>query len=119
MSNGSEKSAQLYAKQSTSTLDIQDHRQALQAVVSQRTINLDQREQSLAEIAETVLSKSKVMRNDNFQVTTGADLQRMAELYDQKFFDGHCLAIARLHGIEFRWSKMALRWLVLEKFKKA
>lgn len=105
MSKGSEKSQHLYAKQTPGTSDIANRRQALQSVVSQRIFNVDQREQLWAEIAETVLSNSKVMRNDNFQVTTGADLQRMAELYDQKFFDGHCLAIARSHGIEFRWSK--------------
>jgi hypothetical protein len=84
---------------------IADRRQSLKAIVSQRKFSADQREQLWAEIAETVLSKSKVMRNDNFQVTTGSDLQRMAELYDQKFFDGHALAVARSHGIEFRWSK--------------
>ncbi len=109
MSNGSEKLGeklnQLNAKQPKPVYGLADRRHLLQAVVSQRTYNKDQREQLWAEIAETVLSKSKVMRNDNFQVTTGADLQRMAELYDQKFFDGHCLAIARSYGIDFRWSK--------------
>ena len=105
MSNGSEQLKQPNAKQPTLAYGQSDRRQALQAVVLQRNFNKDQREQLWTEIAETVLSKSKVMRNDNFQVTTSADLQRMAELYDQKFFDGHCLAIARSHGIEFRWSK--------------
>lgn len=106
MSNGSEKLKHL--KQSSPkhlTGDLSDRRQALQALVTQRMFNHDQREQLWAEIADAVLSKSKVMRNDNFQVTTDADLQRMAELYDYKFFDGHCLAIARSQGIEFRWSK--------------
>jgi hypothetical protein len=105
MSNGSEQLKQPNAKQPTLAYGQSDRRQALQAVVLQRNFNEDQREQLWTEIAETVLSKSKVMRNENFQVTTSTDLQRMAELYDQKFFDGHCLAIARSHGIEFRWSK--------------
>jgi len=103
MSNGAEK---LITKQSMpAAYGIADRRQALKAIVSERKFVKDQREQLWAEIAETVLSKSKVMRSDNFQVTSGADLQRMAELYDEKFFDGHSLAVARSHGIEFRWSK--------------
>ncbi len=85
--------------------DIVDRHQALKAIVSQRKFAKDHREQLWTEIAETVLSKSKVMGGHNFQVTSGADLQRMAELYDEKFFDGHSLAVARSHGIEFRWSK--------------
>jgi len=108
MSSGIEKPRHLATKQPAHlSLETKsaNGRQALEAVVSQRSISDDHREQLWSEIAETVLSKSKVMRNDNFQSTTGADLQRMAELYDQKFFDGHCLPLARSHGIEFRWSK--------------
>jgi hypothetical protein len=86
-------------------LAIADRRQALKTIVSQRGFNSEQRERMWVEIAQTVLAKSKVMRSDNFQVTSAADLQRMAELYDEKFFDGHALAVARSHGIEFRWSK--------------
>jgi hypothetical protein len=105
MSGGIERRQHLDENPSSSANGVSARRQALQALVTQRVFNHDQREQLWAEIAETVLSKSKVMRHDNFQVTTGADLQRMAELYDHKFLDGHCLAIARSHGIEFRWSK--------------
>lgn len=84
---------------------VAERRHSLKAIVSQRAFSGEQRERMWAEIAQTVLAKSKVMRSDNFQVTSGADLQRMAELYDEKFFDGHALAVARSHGIEFRWSK--------------
>lgn len=103
MSNGTEKRLTTHA--SSAAYAIADRRQALKSIVSQRSFDKVQRERLWKEIAETVLSKSKVMRNDNFQVTSGADLQRMAELYDEKFFDGHSLAVARSHGIEFRWSK--------------
>ena len=101
MSNGAEK----LVVNAKSSHGIADRRQALKAIVSQRTFTKEQRERMWNEIGQTVLSKSKVMRNDNFQVTSGTDLQRMAELYDEKFFDGHSLAVARSHGIEFRWSK--------------
>lgn len=104
MSNGREK-LKFSAEKSPRSNDSSEHRLALQTIVSQRMFSSADRERLWSEIAETVLSKSSVMRNDNFQVTTGADLQRMAELYDQKFFDGHCLTIARSRGIEFRWSK--------------
>ena len=82
-----------------------ERRQALHAVVAQRSLQDLDRARIWEEISHTVLSHSKVMRNENFQVTTAADLQRMAELYDQKFFDGHCLSLARMYGIDFRWSK--------------
>ncbi len=84
---------------------ILERRQALHSVVAQRSIDALDRERMWTEIGQTVLSKSKVMRNENFQVTTGTDLQRMAELYDHQFFNGHCLSLARMFGIEFRWSK--------------
>lgn len=106
MSSGMESRKQQVAKPSAPTQNlIVERRQALHAVVAQRRVNESERLQKWSEIADTVLSQSKVMRNENFQVTTGADLQRMAELYDQKFFDGHCLSLARAFGIEFRWSK--------------
>ena len=112
MSNGTEKSTEKKQTSQSSLISpasfasgIAERRQSLKAIVSQRKFGSEQREQLWSEIAQTVLSKSKVMRSDNFQVTTGADLQRMAELYDEKFFDGHALAVARSHGIEFRWSK--------------
>ncbi len=102
MSSGIEK---LNANRSTLAHTIPERRQALKSIVTQRVLSREQREKLWREIAETVLSKSKLMRNDNFQVTSGADLQRMAELYDEKFFDGHTLPVARSHGMEFRWSK--------------
>ncbi len=112
MSSGMERMKRQGAKSSVAmphadqaASQIAERRQALQAVVAQRKVSSQDRVRLWAEIADAVLSKSNVMRNENFQVTTGSDLQRMAELYDQKFFDGHCLSLARKFGIEFRWSK--------------
>ncbi len=106
MSSGMESMRKQAENSSVATpTQILERRQALQSVVAQRSINALDRERIWTEIGQTVLSKSKVMRNENFQVTTGTDLQRMAELYDQRFFDGHCLSLARMFGIEFRWSK--------------
>lgn len=57
------------------------------------------------EIGECVVGKSRVMTSPNFLTTSCFDLQHMAELYDRAFFEGHCLAIARHYGMQFRWSK--------------
>lgn len=75
-----------------------------EAVIRQSLSELDRRSRNL-EIGESVLRSSRVMRSPNFTLTTNADLQRMAELYDHHFFGGHCLALARQHGMKFRWSK--------------
>ena len=45
------------------------------------------------------------MQRPNFTVANSSDLQNMAEHYDRLFFDGSCLALARHHGMQFRWSK--------------
>jgi hypothetical protein len=57
------------------------------------------------EIGHDTLDKSRVMSSPNFSSTSAADLQGMAEMYDELFFEGHCLAIARHYGMQFRWSK--------------
>ncbi len=78
---------------------------ALRTLVSQRKVSDAERRRLCFEIGQQVLGDSKVMRDPNFQRTTTNDLQNMAELYDSLFFDGHCLKLARAHGIQFRWSK--------------
>ncbi len=77
----------------------------LKEIVSRRTWEPAQRSVVCDQIGGTVVNSSRVMQHANFSVTQAADLQRMAELYDHHFFDGHCLAIARHHGMQFRWSK--------------
>ncbi|HBE69492.1 MAG TPA: hypothetical protein DDW52_15210 [Planctomycetaceae bacterium] len=64
-----------------------------------------QRRQLCYKIARNVLDNSLVMDSPNFTSSAARDLQRMAELYDRAFFGGHCLAIAKHHGMQFRWSK--------------
>lgn len=56
-------------------------------------------------IGQQVLSKSRAMKSPNFAVTNAQDLQFMAENYDEHFFGGHCLSVARHFGMQFRWSK--------------
>ncbi len=107
MSNGMEWQAKRSAHppQNGIAVTVAELKKSLHDVVMQRPIQEATRSVALQEIAETVLRKSKVMRDANFQVTTGGDLQRMAELYDEKFFDGKCLTLARHFGVDFRWSK--------------
>ncbi len=79
--------------------------EALKTLVCQRQIGDAERQRLSHEIGQQVLADSKVMRDPNFQRTTTNDLRNMAELYDSLFFDGHCLKLARAHGMQFRWSK--------------
>lgn len=57
------------------------------------------------QIGRQVLEKSTAMESPNFSAANARDLQLMAELYDRAFFGGHCLAIAKHFGMQFRWSK--------------
>ena len=72
--------------------------------VVHRTLKPDEFARLTHEISESVLKQSRVMQGPNFTSTTAADLQRMAELYDVKFFDSRLLCLARKHGMSFRWS---------------
>ena len=55
-------------------------------------------------IRDSMLDKSQTMKDVNFRSTTAADLRSMAELYDELFFEGTCLALAKQYGLSFRWS---------------
>ncbi len=88
-----------------SDADIVCRRRSLQELVCKRQWSVKEQQQACLEIARDVLATSRTMKSPNFTTTSTADLQLMAELYDQRFFDGHCLAIARHHGMHFRWSQ--------------
>ncbi len=60
-------------------------------------------------IAREVLEQSTVMDGENFRKIARQDLERMAEAYDQYFFGGLCLAIARSYGMSFRLSSRMSR----------
>lgn len=77
----------------------------LKEIVSRKIWAESERRSQCYEIGRTVVDASRVMDSPNFSVTSVLDLQHMAELYDRIFFEGHCLAIARYHGMLFRWSK--------------
>lgn len=78
---------------------------ALGELVSRKRIVETDRRELCYQVGQQTLAASRVMNTPNFVVTTAADLQGMAERYDRLFFDGHCLALARHHGMQFRWSK--------------
>ncbi|QDV22967.1 SprT family zinc-dependent metalloprotease [Aureliella helgolandensis] len=78
---------------------------ALKEIVSYQSIDDAQRKKLVDAIGQRVLSSSRVMQSNNFVMAGSADLQTMAEQYDQYFYGGHCLALARHYGIQFRWSK--------------
>ena len=80
------------------------HRQQLHQLVSSQTIPEDQRRGLCYKIGQQTIASSRSMKDPNFSVTSTADLQTMAEMYDQHFLGGHCLALARHFGMQFRWS---------------
>ncbi len=82
-----------------------DRLKMLHAIVASRTVVESQRRQWFDHIARQTLRGSRVMKGVNFSATTATDLERMAELYDQLFFGGNCLSVARSYGMRFRWSK--------------
>ncbi|MEZ6134426.1 MAG: hypothetical protein R3C53_05895 [Pirellulaceae bacterium] len=77
----------------------------LHELVTHQVLDEADRRRRCYQIGQHVLATSRAMTSPNFATTTILDLQNMAELYDQLFFGGHCLAIARHHGMQFRWSK--------------
>jgi hypothetical protein len=88
-----------------SAAEVLERTAALRDVVCQRRIIEGDRRELCYQVGQQTLAASRVMSTPNFVVTTASDLQGMAERYDQLFFDGHCLALARHHGMQFRWSK--------------
>ena len=80
-------------------------RHELQLLACRRQWTSNEQQSKFDCIGRQVLSTSRVMRTPNFTTISAADLQLMAEIYDQQFFDGHCLAIARHFGMHFRWSQ--------------
>lgn len=96
-------------KKSTATpLSVSEFRarkDRLRDIVCHRRLEASDAKALTGEIGRKVLNVSRVMRCNNFTLTSNVDLQRMAELYDRYFFDGHCLTLARHQGMQFRWSK--------------
>lgn len=88
-----------------STTEVLDRTAALRELVSRKRIIESDRRELCYRVGQQTIAASRVMTTPNFVVTTASDLQGMAERYDQLFFDGHCLALARHHGMQFRWSK--------------
>ena len=68
-----------------------------------------QREAWQQAIGKKVLSASKAMETRNFHRVGKQDLESMAEAYDQQFFSGLCLPLARSYGLSFRLSSRMTR----------
>lgn len=80
------------------------HRQQLRDCAVQTPMDCGLRQELLQMVGERTIESSRIMRHANFTSSCAADLQNMAELYDQHFLGGHCLALARNSGLHFRWS---------------
>ncbi len=79
-------------------------REKLHSIITTAQLPYVQRVSLCEQIGGEVLSSSKCMDAPNFQAVSSADLRRMAELYDEVFFQGRLLSFARTFGISFRWS---------------
>ena len=80
------------------------HRQQLQQLVTEHRADEHRRRNFCYLIGQQTLLESRAMKHPNFMVSTNADLQLMAEMYDHYFLGSHCLPLARQNGIHFRWS---------------
>lgn len=92
-------------RQPVSKSELERLTEQLEHLVSSRRMGESERRKLCYEIGQQVVSTSRVMRSSNFTATNGLDLQFMAELYDQMFFEGRCLKLAHHFGMQFRWSK--------------
>ncbi len=88
---------------------IHSMRLRLEGVLHEHKINAQDYSSRTKVIRDTVIDRSKTMKVGNFVATSAADLQCMAELYDDLFFEGTCLALAKQYGISFRWSSRMTR----------
>ncbi|MCR9293314.1 MAG: SprT-like domain-containing protein [bacterium] len=88
-----------------STDELNARARKLGELVCRRRFLESDRRRLVYDIGQKVVSRSRVMGSPNFTAAHGSDLTHMAELYDRFFFDGHCLSMARHHGMHFRWSK--------------
>ncbi|MBX3419945.1 MAG: hypothetical protein KF752_00170 [Pirellulaceae bacterium] len=83
---------------------LQFHQQQLLHLVTHRQLSDHQRRGLSFLVGHQTIACSRLMKGVNFVRSSAADLQTMAELYDQHFLGGHCLALARNCGLHFRWS---------------
>ncbi|MEZ6092156.1 MAG: hypothetical protein R3C05_29960 [Pirellulaceae bacterium] len=79
-------------------------RYVLQKRWTQREIATKQRE-----IFHATLSLSSTLDSENFSRISAADLRRMCMLYDEHYFDGRLLSLARGEGIDFQLSRRMTR----------
>lgn len=84
-------------------------REQLQRIVMTLKLTEHERRGKCFEIGERVMAGSKLIDSPNFKSIASADLRLMGELYDQTFFEGSCLALARRFGMSFRWSSRMTR----------
>ena len=78
-------------------------------VVQSRTFDTDQVELWQREIHSQTLQLSRSIDQPNFRRVGRDDLVRMIQMYDQRFFDGQVLPMARAEGLSFGLSSRMTR----------
>ncbi len=86
-----------------------DTQRNLAELLSRPIAAWNQRDGWQQSIGKKVLTASKAMETRNFHRVAKQDLESMAEAYDQQFFSGLCLPLARSYGLSFRLSSRMTR----------
>ena len=93
------------SKQWASAEELRRQGRQLHSTVCSQLIREERRREFFEMIGDRILRNSRLMSCSNFSMASSSDLQTMAELYDEYFFDSRCLSLARHFGLHFRWSK--------------
>ncbi len=86
-----------------------DYQRSLAELLYQPNAAWTHRDSWQQTIGRRVLATSKAMETRNFHRVAKQDLESMAEAYDQQFFSGLCLPLARSYGLSFRLSSRMTR----------
>ena len=81
----------------------------LAQLVSSCDLTKDQISRFQREIHEQTLMLSRSIRSANFSKVGRDDLVRMIQMYDDRFFDGRILPVARAEGLTFSFSSRMTR----------
>jgi len=86
-----------------------DYQRSLAELLFRAPGNWSHRDRIQHQIGSKILSSSRAIESRNFQRVSKQDLENMAEAYDELFFSGLCLPLAKSYGLSFRLSSRMTR----------
>jgi hypothetical protein len=97
----------------TTTIDTRDaqktFREQVSRFVTQSSFEPADTLELQLNIGQRLMRESRWLKDPNFQKASNADLQLLAEMYDQYYFGGSLLPWAKTYGLDFRWSSRMTR----------